>query len=240
MYPIKPKTLFNHFDDYLAVSQFSESRRKHCLVLYRALQRYGLYRNYEVTFESLNPAILADFERFLRKEHTFFDENRVPTAKYKPIFDQFPECRTPKPRGDNYVKGLLVIMRTFIIWANKTGKTKNNPFKERQIKECVYGTPIYITDEERQLIYKTNLSSDKRLEQQRDIFIFQCMIGCRISRSAISTFLKGYFFSRCSPNRHWVNSHLSGNRNFGLSDFLKIEWTQVILPVRQRLSISIW
>lgn len=178
---LKPKTFFNHFDDYLAVSQFSESRRNHFLVLYRALQRYSLYRSFEVSFDSLNPAIIADFERFLRKEHTFFDDNRVPIAKYKTIFDQFPECRTPKARGDNYVKGLLVILRTFIIWANKTGKTQNNPFKERQIKECVYGTPIFITDEERRKIYETDLSYDKRMEQQRDIFIFQCMIGCRIS-----------------------------------------------------------
>ena len=138
---LKSKTFFNYFDDYLALSQFSESRRKHFRVLYRALQRYGLYRNFEVTFDSLNPALIADFERFLRKEHTFFDENRIPIEKYKPIFDEFPECRTPKQRGDNYVKGLLVILRTFIIWANKTKKTQNNPFKERQIKECVYGTP---------------------------------------------------------------------------------------------------
>lgn len=87
----------------------------------------------------------------------------------------------PKPRGDNYVKGLLTLLRTFFIWANKTGKTNKNPFKERQIKECVYGTPIFITDEERKKIYETNLSFDKRLEEQRDIFIFQCMIGCRIS-----------------------------------------------------------
>ena len=87
----------------------------------------------------------------------------------------------PKPTGDNYVKGLLTLLRTFFIWANKTGKTNKNPFKERQIKECVYGTPIFITDEERKKIYETNLSFDKRLEEQRDIFIFQCMIGCRIS-----------------------------------------------------------
>ena len=177
----KPKTFFDHFDNYLSLSQFSESRKKHFLVLYRTLQRYSLYRNYEITFDTFNPAIIADFERFLRKEHTFFDENRIPTAKYKPIFNQFPECRTPKPRGDNYVKGLLVILRTFFIWANKTGKTQNNPFKERQIKECVYGTPIFITDEERGRIYETDLSYDKRLEEQRDIFIFQCLIGCRIS-----------------------------------------------------------
>ena len=45
----------------------------------------------------------------------------------------------------------------------------------------MYGTPIFITDDERRRIYKTDLSYDKRLEQQRDIFIFQCLIGCRIS-----------------------------------------------------------
>lgn len=192
---VKPKTFFNNFDDYLAVSQFSESRRKHFLVLYRALQRYSLYRSYEISFDTINPAIIADFERFLRKEHTFFVEDKktagnnfnkgasilIPGPKYKAIFEHFPECRIPKPRGDNYVKGLLTIMRTFFIWANKTGKTQNNPFRERKIKDSVYGTPIFITDEERRKIYDTNLSYDKRMEQQRDIFIFQCLIGCRIS-----------------------------------------------------------
>lgn len=191
----KPKTFFNHFDDYLALSQFSESRRKHFLVLYRALQRYSIYQNYEITFDTLNPVIIADFEGFLRNEHSLFEKNNdaaekktkqrkralVQNTKYEGIFEQFPECRIPKPRGDNYVKGLLTLLRTFFIWANKTGKTNKNPFKERQIKECVYGTPIFITDEERKKIYETNLSFDKRLEEQRDIFIFQCMIGCRIS-----------------------------------------------------------
>lgn len=192
---IKSKSFFNHFDDYLAVSQFSESRRKHFLVLYRALQRYVLYRDYEISFESFTPAIIADFEKFLRKEHTFFVEDkkvagkgtkqaaarRYPIAKYRAIFEKFPECRVPKQRGDNYIKGLLIILRTFFIWANKTGKTQSNPFRERQIKDSVYGTPIFITDYERRQIYKTDLSYDKRLEQQRDIFIFQCLIGCRIS-----------------------------------------------------------
>ena len=191
----KPKSFFDHFDDYLAVSQFSESRRKHFLVLYRALKRYALYRHYEISFDTFNPAIIADFERFLRNEHTFFVEdkkaagkkakqgvaNRIPVKKYRAVFDKFPECRIPKQRGDNYIKGLLIILRTFFLWANKTGKTTCNPFRERQIKDSVYGTPIFITDDERRRIYKTDLSYDKRLEQQRDIFIFQCLIGCRIS-----------------------------------------------------------
>lgn len=191
----KPKTFFNHFDDYLALSHFSVTRINHFRVLYRALKRYSLLKKYEITFDSLNPIILVDFEGFLREEHTFFkvvneasgkNDNQsggvlIPVKKYEAVFKQFPECRPPKPRGDNYVKGLLTLLRTFFIWANKTGKTNKNPFKERQIKECVYGTPIFITDEERRKIYETNLSFDKRLEEQRDIFIFQCMIGCRIS-----------------------------------------------------------
>ncbi|MDD3946071.1 MAG: site-specific integrase [Bacteroidales bacterium] len=191
----KPKSFFDHFDDYLTISQFSESRRKHFLVLYRALKRYALYRHYEISFDTFNPAIIADFERFLRNEHTFFVEdkkasgkntkqngaNRIPVKKYRAVFDKFPECRIPKQRGDNYIKGLLIILRTFFLWANKTGKTTCNPFRERQIKDSVYGTPIFITDDERRRIYKTDLSYDKRLEQQRDIFIFQCLIGCRIS-----------------------------------------------------------
>lgn len=191
----KSKSFFEIFDDYLAASQFSESRKRHFLVLYRALKRYGLYREYKVSFDTFNPAIITDFERFLRKEHTFFVEKEmvigkyrkhtvvksVPNQKYKVIFDQFPECRAPKQRGNNYIKGMLVLLRTFFIWANKTGKTQNNPFRERQIKECVYGTPIFITADERRQIYETDLSYDKRLEQQRDIFIFQCLVGCRIS-----------------------------------------------------------
>ncbi|MEN6568973.1 MAG: hypothetical protein ABFC18_03070 [Rikenellaceae bacterium] len=108
---VKPKSFFNIFDDYLAVSQFSESRRKHFLVLYRALQRYSLYRKYEISFDTLNTAIISDFERFLRKEHTFFIEKNtdkgatiwIPNPHYKAIFEKFPECRIPKPRGDNYV-----------------------------------------------------------------------------------------------------------------------------------------
>lgn len=45
----------------------------------------------------------------------------------------------------------------------------------------MYGTPVFITDDERRKIYTADLSYEKRLEQQRDIFIFQCLIGCRIS-----------------------------------------------------------
>lgn len=44
-----------------------------------------------------------------------------------------------------------------------------------------YGTPYYITIEERDLIADFDLSDKPALEVQRDIFVFQCLIGCRVS-----------------------------------------------------------
>lgn len=45
----------------------------------------------------------------------------------------------------------------------------------------VYGTPYYITLEARDKIAGYDLSANPSLEAQRDIFIFQCLIGCRVS-----------------------------------------------------------
>ena len=43
-----------------------------------------------------------------------------------------------------------------------------------------YGSPIYLTLEDVQKIYATDLSDTPHLAIQRDIFVFQCNIGCRI------------------------------------------------------------
>jgi hypothetical protein len=38
-----------------------------------------------------------------------------------------------------------------------------------------------MTNQERIRLYDTDLSHNKQLETQRDIFVFQCLIGCRVS-----------------------------------------------------------
>lgn len=178
----KPKepekiTFFMAFDKYLSQSTFSESRLKHFKVLYRTLQRYEKYNNLSLDLETITAEELQDFEKFLKEEYQLIDE-----PKYQKVFKKFPEYRNPKQRGENYVKGLFVLYRCFFRWCKNKGITNNYPFGEGLyvIDECVYGTPIYITLEEMATIYKTDLSSDKQLETQRDIFIFQSLIGCRV------------------------------------------------------------
>lgn len=66
-------------------------------------------------------------------------------------------------------------------WCHAQGITMNNPFAKyvSSVYEK-YGTPIYIKDEEVLQLADFDFSHNKHLETQRDIFIFQCCIGCRV------------------------------------------------------------
>jgi integrase len=48
------------------------------------------------------------------------------------------------------------------------------------IEQDVYGTPFYISIEERNNLYNFELSERPQLAIQRDIFVFHCLIGCRV------------------------------------------------------------
>ena len=43
-----------------------------------------------------------------------------------------------------------------------------------------YGSPVYLTLDDVDVIAKADFSDDKELGIQRDIFVFQCNVGCRI------------------------------------------------------------
>ena len=184
-------SFFEDFVYFLETRKLSDVRTRNFRVVYRALQRFELYRRinvskkFRLTFDAVTPDILREFETFLRKEHTFFtrdDETGKFTCspKYKPVYDAFPETRTPQARGQNTINDVFTKLRTFFRWAVDQGKTENNPFKHFTVEECVYGTPYYITIEERNQLYKTDLDSTPALAIQRDIFVFQCLIGCRV------------------------------------------------------------
>jgi site-specific recombinase XerD len=166
----------------------SEWRHRRYGVLSRSLHRFELYRKVKrqlpakLDFEMFTTDILEDYERFLRNEPEIFD-------KYPRIFEQYPaetrkarKSRRPFPKGDNTIINIFACLRTFFHWAIEEGLTTNNPFVKYKGKTTEhYGTPYYITLEERDRIADFDLSANKSLAVQRDIFIFHCCIGCRIS-----------------------------------------------------------
>ena len=101
--------------------------------------------------------------------------------KYPQIYENIPEKRTPQPRGKNTLIDSFSRIRTFFLWCYENGKTTNRPFDKFPIEECLYGTPVYISLDEREQIWNADLSARPQLAIQRDIFIFQSVIGCRVS-----------------------------------------------------------
>jgi integrase len=174
------QTFFETFDDFLKIKNFSELRERAYMVVIRALKRFELYmqiendRSFMLTLDGVTPKILSGFDKFLRSEHTFYKQ-------YPDIYKAVPESRNPAPRGQNTINGIFTKIRTFFIWSRQAKKTTNNPFEGFAVEECVYGTPYYISIEERNILYKTDLSHRPALAIQRDIFVFQCLIGCRVS-----------------------------------------------------------
>ena len=173
------QTFFEAYEEFIEKRKLSDWRVRAIQVVIRALKRYELYarrnvdRRFTLDLDTVTPLVLGDFEEFLRNEHTFCEQ-------YPEIYEAVPESRTPQPRGQNTINGILTKLRTFFIWANDVGKTTNNPFKNYIVEECVYGTPYYISIDERNKIYCTNLSRHPQLAIQRDVFVFQCLIGCRV------------------------------------------------------------
>lgn len=173
------QTFFEAYEEFIENRKLSDWRVRAIQVVIRALKRYELYarrtvdRRFTLDLDTVTSLVLGDFEEFLRNEYTF-------CGQYSEIYEAVPESRTPKPRGQNTINGILTKLRTFFIWANDVGKTTNNPFRNHPVEECVYGTPYYISIDERNKIYRTNLSRHPQLAVQRDVFVFQCLIGCRV------------------------------------------------------------
>ena len=180
--PEYKQPFFDTFNEFLEKRKLSDVRKKNFRVIVRALQRYELYKRkaikgqkkFTLTLDNITQETLQNITEFLSKEN----EIRL---EYPEIYEQCPQYHDQKPRGQNTINDILTKLRTFFIWAVDNEKTENNPFKKYAIEECVYGTPYYINVEERNQLYNTDLSYRPALETQRDIFVFQCLIGCRVA-----------------------------------------------------------
>ena len=174
--------LLELFSEFLVKHKLSEVRKKNFRVIQRTLARYELYvratkqgqKDFILDVDTVTPETLRDMWDFFENEYQYYE-------LYPSIYETIPEKRTPQPRGKNTLIDCFSRIRTFFLWCFDNKLTTNRPFDKFPIEECKYGTPIYINLEERDRIFNADLSATPQLEIQRDIFIFQTLIGCRVS-----------------------------------------------------------
>lgn len=172
------KTIWQYFDDFINSKSVSIGRIRAYHVVIRALKRFELYKklkhkSFALTLKNLATLdIVNEFEEYFRNE-----SNLAGAAN---LYEQVAESHEPQERGQNTVTYKMIMLRTFLNWAVNNELIDKTPFKKRRIAPAVYGTPIYINIEERNKLQKTNLSRHPGISVQRDIFIFQCLVGCRV------------------------------------------------------------
>lgn len=169
-----PRLFSEAFADYLKEHRLSEIRSRNIQVVARALARFEAYTGRQLELDAITADDIRAFEKYQREEASIV-ENRPD------LLDICPESREPEERGENTIIGRMRIVRAVLNWEYKQGRTRNKDYSRYEMRSCVYGTPYYISIEERNRLYRTNLSRHPELAVQRDIFVFQCLTGCRVS-----------------------------------------------------------
>lgn len=185
-------SFFELMELYLLKKDFSLDHTKAFRVLIRDLARFEAFirltdykrKDFKLDIDLLSRNDIESFREYLKNE-VYYAE------KYPNIFEEllskYPLSistvrKTPKleVRGNNTVVKLMKKFKTFFKWLNDNSYTTNHPFDGFTIGSEIYGAPVFISIEERNRIADFNLSARPELEVQRDIFVFQCLIGCRV------------------------------------------------------------
>ncbi|HCY40462.1 MAG TPA: hypothetical protein DHV48_03780 [Prolixibacteraceae bacterium] len=122
-----------------------------------------------------------------RKRHLKVSEGKLkeyfPDATFEDITPQFLTDYQSYLIGlslsRNYISTQFRYLRAFLNHANKMGWTNNYPFSKFHIESETYGEPVYITLAERDMLFDARVKREY-LQRVRDIFVFQCLTGCRI------------------------------------------------------------
>lgn len=145
------RDFFALYDEFCRAQDVSVDRQKRYKVVRGYLETFQASRGKRLTVDGIDAEVLDEFRAHLAKGG----------------------------RGKNIIIDYMKVVRAFFHWADKRGLSKADPFRGFQIGTAVYGTPYYLTLEERDRLYRTNLRRHPALAVQRDVFVFQCLVGCR-------------------------------------------------------------
>lgn len=199
-------------ETYLSKKQFSVDHTKAIRVLVRDVARYEGFtretdenrKDFTFDVDKVTRNDIEDFFDYLRNEHNLAIEY---PAIFKKLLSEHPENMRKGQsnivvRGENTIIKLAKKLKAFFVWLYDSSITTNRPFDGIKIGSEKFGTPYYISIEERNKIAETDIDETweqlgeeqrkeiretfkcnlpiKTLNVQRDVFVFHCFVGCRV------------------------------------------------------------
>lgn len=187
-------SVFNYIEKYIEVKKLSPNRVKTYKPMMRILFRFIKYKQYiegykdfEFELQTLTNTDIEEFREYMLNEGTLFN-------KFAPIYKKIcSEQQIAIPRSNrwdktygvsnksiNYAINIMGKLCGVVHWLIAKGVLLRDPFNGVDIGESRYvRRPVYLTLEERNKLAAFDFSENLTLETQRDIFIFQCLTGCR-------------------------------------------------------------
>ncbi len=176
------ETFFGLFEEYLRQKEAkgkvgAEAYR----AIYRRLMRYEAWQQekegrtgFSLSTETFGADELERYMKYIQNEYSHFVE-------CPDFFSRFDIYRsTMRPSSANSACSGGTRLKAFLNWCRKRGCKMDLSFQSVSTDHHVYGTPYYLTIEERDKVYGREMGFCKSMQLIRDMFIFQCMVGCRI------------------------------------------------------------
>lgn len=155
------------------------SRQIQYKVLFSILKRFETFT--QKVYDKDYRLVLQDMdEKSIRHLYEYVCTESKLVEQYPDVFAEMDMSRSPRMRGKNTVIDLFKKLRAVFNWLQKRGEIRVSPFRNFQLDREIYGTPICLTKDEVAQILATPMPN-KELEGIRDVFVFQCNIGCRVS-----------------------------------------------------------
>lgn len=184
------KDIYDLAQEYLNSKTYSKESVNHFRVVFRSMARFEFYcKNiirspFAWDIDTISEKDIERYFSYIENEHTIYAKHSKKYANMEKIYNDFfmpkKQDRDFEQRGANSIVKFKKKVKTFWAWLIKKGYTQNNPLLNISPGVEKYGTPFYLTIEERNQIASHDFSSNKHLRVQRDIFIFHCLIGCRV------------------------------------------------------------
>lgn len=189
------KSVYSFFNQYCSSRKIAHSRAVTYKALARIIFRFEMFERmvehregFQFRPDVITEKDLLALRNYMRKEGDLY-------TKYPEVFERIiilQDNTLPREvqhggsygiqnKSDNYIVCMLKKLRSLQNWLKtQVLLTDNDPFAGFEIGvERRLSHPVYLTREERNLVAKHDFSYDSVLETNRDIFIFQCMTGCR-------------------------------------------------------------
>lgn len=125
-----------------------------------------------------NKKLLEDFEIYRKKKIHF---NQINKAFYNSFIEY---CVKVKRHSANTLRRNVGLFKTFLYWALEGGYTYKTDFQKFKAPKAQQTDEVALTLDQVQEVFDYDFSNTPRLEKVRDLFVFGCVTGMRISNYA--------------------------------------------------------